>query len=72
MSGGQQLYDGTNQLKDGISKINREGIHKISSIGNQAVQYSNKVQSLVSLSKSYSGFSSDNANQTIFIYKLSK
>lgn len=83
-SGLNQIYDGSKQLADalnqvsvasdslcsGISKINEEGIHKLSNLGRDANYYASKIEELVQLSSEYHGFSSDNVDQTIFIYKL--
>lgn len=59
-------------ISDGISKLNSEGISKLSSYGNTINNYSNKVKKLVNLSKNYNGFASNNADSTVFIYKVSK
>ena len=65
-----QVADSTSKLSEGISKINQEGIHKISEIGEKTYQTVNKTKQLVSTSKNYQGFSTSNANETVFIYKL--
>ena len=69
--GAVQIADSTNLLSSGISKINNEGIHKITEYKNLALDYTNKVKKLKDLSSNYSGFSADNVDNTIFIYKLS-
>ena len=71
-NGAVQLADGTNQLSAGISKINQEGIQKISEYGNKGVELANKIKQMQTLSKNYSGFSSYNIDRTIFVSKLSK
>ena len=71
-AGTNSLKDGSNELSNGITKINNEGIKKLSSYGTKITNYSNKVKTLVRLSKNYNGFASDNSDNTIFIYKLSK
>ena len=71
-AGTNSLKDGSNKLSNGIAKINNEGIKKLSSYGTKITNYSNKVKTLVRLSKNYNGFASDNSDNTIFIYKLSK
>ena len=71
-NGAVQLADGTNQLSAGISKINQEGIQKISEYGNKGVELANKIKQMQTLSKNYLGFSSYNIDRTIFVSKLSK
>lgn len=78
-TGSKKLKDGTNslangskELSNGITKINNEGIKKLSSYGSKLTNYSNKVKTLVRLSKNYNGFASENSDSTVFIYKLTK
>ena len=72
VEGSIKLSEGNNELKEGISKLNNEGIHKITNYSNKINNYSYKVETLINLSKNYKGFTSNNADKTIFIYKLSK
>lgn len=72
LSGTTNLSNGTNTLNEGIIKINSEGISKLTEYGNKAVNYKNKVKTLTNLSKNYKGFASDNSDNTLFIYKISK
>ena len=72
VEGSTKLSEGNNELKEGISKLNNEGIHKLTNYSNKINDYSNKVETLINLSKNYKGFTGNNANKTIFIYKLSK
>ena len=72
VEGSIKLSEGNNELKEGISKLNNEGIHKLTNYSNKINNYSYKVETLINLSKNYKGFTSNNANKTIFIYKLSK
>ena len=67
-----KLSNGSIELRDGICKINKEGINKLTSYGNKLSNYSNSVEELVNLSKNYKGFASNNSDEVIFIYKLSK
>ncbi len=67
-----KLSNGSVELRDGICKINKEGINKLTSYGNKLSNYSNSVEELVNLSKNYKGFASNNSDEVIFIYKLSK
>ena len=72
VEGSIKLSEGNNELKEGISKLNNEGIHKLTNYSNKINNYSYKVETLINLSKNYKGFTSNNADKTIFIYKLSK
>ena len=67
------LADGTKTLKDGASKLNNEGIKKITSIfGNKAEKAIDKVQGLLdagSSYKSFGGISKGMNGQVKFIYK---
>ena len=71
VDGSKQLSTGTDELYKGIEKLNNEGIHKLTEYGNIANNYSYKIKQLGTLSKNYHGFSSDNVDETIFIYKVS-
>ena len=64
------VNESTHTLSSGVSQINQDGIHKISDIGTKAEEYAKNAKNLVELSKEYHGFASSNANQTVFIYKL--
>ena len=67
-----KLSDGSKTLSDGINKINNEGIKQLSGYGDKLKAYSYKVKQLVKLSEEYNGFASNNADKTLFIYKISK
>ena len=71
-NGTSSLKEGSKELANGIIKINNEGIKKLSDYGSKLTNYSHKVKTLIKLSKDYNGFASDNSDNTIFIYKLSK
>lgn len=71
VDGSKMIEDGNKTLSEGINKLNKEGISKLTSLASQVGNYSNKFSNLSKLSKNYSGFASDNADNTIFIYKLS-
>ena len=64
--------ESTSELANGISRINSEGINQLANYGEKAVNYKNKLKTLTNLSKNYKGFSSDNADTTIFVYKIAK
>ena len=66
-----KLDDGANELTTGLSTFNREGIMKISSLGNEAKDMSQKIEALVNLGESYQTFTmkSDNTDgSTKFIF----
>lgn len=69
--GTEKLNNGSIELHDGICRINKEGINKLSSYGNEVSNYTYKIEKLVELSKNYKGFSSNNSDEVIFVYKLS-
>ena len=69
-NGTKILMDSTTLLKNGINKINGEGISKLTGLAEKANTYSNKVKQLVQLSKDYKGYASENANDVMFIYKV--
>jgi putative membrane protein len=64
------INNGTSTLASGISKLNSEGINKLTEGVNELDGYSDKVSTLVKLSNEYKGYGSDNATDTVFIYKL--
>lgn len=63
-----ELSEGTKELSSGTDKLNREGINKINSYAVKMKKQASKVEALVSLSKEYKGYSSDNSDSTMFIY----
>ena len=69
--GSKKLSDGTKTLNEGVKKLNDEGISKLVELSNTVKGYSNKASGMVNLSKEYSGYGSNNSNNTVFIYKLS-
>ena len=72
-NGVDTLGDGTKTLADGASKLNNEGIKKITSLfGKKADKAIDKIQNLLdagSSYKSFSGISKDMDGQVKFIYK---
>ena len=68
--GANSAADGTSTLSEGLDKLNSEGINKLSSYGNTASNYANKLKKLVKLSKDYKGYSSNSASNSTFIYKI--
>ena len=71
-NGTKVLSDGTNSLNDGINKLNNEGISKLTNVTATASNYSRKIKNLIRLSKNYKGYSSNNSNDVIFVYKIEK
>lgn len=68
--GTKDLKDGTNTIKEGTSKLNKEGINKLSGYAKTIKGYSDKTEALVNLSKEYKGYASDNSDSTMFIYLI--
>ena len=66
------LNQGLKELSDGINLINIQGIKQLVNYKNQVLTYTNKFKDIANLSKSYQGFSSNNSDQTVFIYKIGK
>lgn len=70
--GATSLNNGTIELRDGIVKLNNDGISKLTSLTSKLDNYRDKIKSIVKMSKDYRGYSTNNAKETIFIYKVSK
>ncbi len=68
--GSKSLSNGSNTLSTGISQLNSQGIHALTNYGKIINNYSDKTKRLVKLSKEYSGYTSINADKTLFIYKI--
>lgn len=66
------LNDEAIKVSQGTSELNSQGIKTLANYTNKIVTYGNKLENLVNLSKSYNGFASNNADNTLFVYKLSK
>ena len=69
-SGLEKLYNGSTELSNGISTFNNQGIKKLSSYTGTIKTYSSRAEALVSLSKEYKGFTTNNSSETIFINKV--
>ena len=69
-SGLEKLYNGSSELYTGITTFNNEGIKKLGSYTGIINTYASKAEALVSLSKEYKGFTTNNSNETIFINKV--
>lgn len=70
--GVSSLNTGATKISLGTKALNEQGIKTLVNYSNRIVTYSNKFESIVNLSKSYKGFASNNADNTLFVYKLSK
>ena len=69
-SGLGKLYNGSSELSTGITTFNTKGIKKLGSYTGIINTYASKAEALVSLSKEYKGFTTNNSNETIFINKV--
>lgn len=69
-TGANSAANGTLVLSEGLDKLNNEGINKLSSYGNTAGNYVNKLKKLAKLSEDYKGYSSNSASNSTFIYKI--
>lgn len=65
-----EVFNGTESLASGLDQLNKEGINKLSSNGKTVNNYSNKLKTLVRLSKNYNGYSSNSSSNSTFIYKM--
>ncbi|MEI3529683.1 MAG: hypothetical protein V8Q75_01235 [Bacilli bacterium] len=68
--GTNTLNSGIQNLSNGVTILNKEGISKLNSYANKLKMYSDKGRSLVELSQNYQGYTSNNATNTMFIYKM--
>ena len=71
-AGVKNLNDGAIKVSQGTSELNAQGIKTLANYTNKIVTYGNKLENLVNISKSYNGFATNNADNTLFVYKLSK
>lgn len=71
-TGVKNLNDGAIKVSEGTSALNTQGIKTLVNYTNKIVNFGNKLENLVNLSKSYKGYASNNADNTLFVYKLSK
>lgn len=76
-NGALSLDDGTNKLTsgiinltNGITTLNKQGINTLTNYAYKLNNISRKAENLVNLSKEYKGFTSKNADNTTFIYKM--
>ena len=72
VEGNKRIEEGTKSLSEGIEKLQNEGISKIVNLGSKVKSYTYKINNYTKASKNYSGYASNNADNTIFIYKISK
>ena len=66
------LNNGATKISLGTTQLNNQGIKTLVNYSNRIITYSERIENLVNLSKSYKGFASNNADSTLFVYKLSK
>ena len=66
----EKVDNGAKSLNAGIHTFNYEGFTKLSNTAGILHNYSSKVEALVYLSNNYKGYSSNNANETIFVSKV--
>lgn len=71
-NGAKTLNAGVEELSTGITTFNKEGIQSLSKYGSTITNYKNKAKAVINASKEYSGFTSNNANNTTFVYKIEK
>ena len=71
-AGVKNLNDGAIKVSDGTQALNAQGIKTLVNYTNKIVTFGNKLENLVNVSKSYKGYTSNNADNTLFVYKLSK
>ena len=71
-AGVKTLNDGAIKASDGTQTLNAQGIKTLVNYTNKIVTFGNKLENLVNLSKSYKGYASNNADNTLFVYKLRK
>lgn len=71
-AGVKNLNDGAIKVSDGTQALNAQGIKTLVNYTNKIVTFGNKLENIVNLSKSYKGYTSNNADNTLFVYKLSK
>lgn len=70
VKGIRKLDEGTITLTDGIATLNRDGINKLNNYTEVAADYSKKINKLLKISKEYSGYATNKADTTTFIYKI--
>ena len=70
--GTKELKFGSKELANGIEKVNKEGISKITDVVNEVSKYKDKIKDLMTLSKKYKGYASSNSDEITFIFKVNK
>ncbi len=66
------ISNSTAMLRDGLVKLNEDGISKLSNISSKINMYKDKTKNMINASKDYKGYSSNNSNEVVFIYKVGK
>ncbi len=67
VKGTQELHNGAEALLIGTNTFNKDGIGELTHISQQAKEYSIVAKKLKQLSMEYSGFSSNNSQNTLFV-----
>lgn len=61
------LHKGANSLSNGTTEFKKRGIDKLATTTDNILNVGEKLQTLTNLSKNYKGFTSNNADETIFV-----
>lgn len=69
-NGAKTLKQGTNTLANGMQKFNVQGINKLSKTAETLKNKKNIASELITLSNNYKGYTSNNKDESTFIYKL--
>lgn len=70
VNGEKELNNGVIILRDGLSKMNKEGINPLYTYSNMIRSYNNKVEAMAKLSQEYCGYATSNADNTMFVYMM--
>lgn len=65
--GSQKLKIGATNLSGGTTMFREQGIEKIVDLANSVKAYSDRAKALKKFSQSYDGYSSNNADETVFV-----
>lgn len=66
-AGSEKLNTGSTTLSQGTTTFKTEGIDKLKNYANTLKTYSDRTEAILNMSKHYNGFTSTNANETIFV-----
>ena len=65
--GSQKLKVGASSLSNGTTQFREQGIEKLANLASSMKTYSDRAKALSTLSQNYDGYSSSNADDTVFI-----